>query len=166
MDIAEMIVSHAKELERKDKESNFLEFKLHFHLHAQHEDEDCINEDVGFTIQPLKSDHTKIAFVYKNTKWIQSKSSKYIFKLTKIILRQMIKDVIDKIDRVLFEANVSLTVFYKKEVLFTDEHFIDEDINAIDLGIHNITDCNDNEDLKQLQDMMIGYMETCLNMEF
>ena len=161
-----MIVSRAKELERKDEENNFLEVKLHFHLHAQHEDEDCINEDVGFSIYPLKKDNNKVAFLYKNTKWIQSKSSKYVFKLTRIILRQMIKDIIDNMDRELYEANVSLTILYKKEKLFTDEHFIDEAINSIDLGIQYINDCNENDGLKQLQDMMVGYVETCLNMEF
>ena len=78
----------------------------------------------------------------------------------------MIKDVVDNIDRTFFESDVSLTVSYKKESLFSDECFIDEPLHARDLGIHFIHDCNENEGLKQLQEMMMGHLETCLSMDF
>ena len=69
-------------------------------------------------------------------------------------------------DHSLYETDVLLEVLYRKEQLFTDEYFIDDPITIADLSMYNINDCNENDELKDVQDMLIGHVETCLHMEF
>ena len=166
MDIADMILARAKEIEKEDERDKSLEFKLRFHVHARNEDEECVNEEMRFCIIPLKDDSNKLMLTYKNTKWIQCKNSKYIYKLVKIVFRQILRDIIEIVDHSLYETDVLLEVLYRKEQLFTDEYFIDDPITIADLSMYNINDCNENDELKDVQDMLIGHVETCLHMEF
>ena len=168
MEIAEMIVDCAKRMEKDEEESKMIEIQISCHVHGDGSDRECFDKVVGFTIHPLAKDNNRLVFAFKHAQWTHNRSSKYINKLCKAILRQMLRDIIASMDvnndDSIFEIPIHMNVMYKKKVLFTDEYFIDEPITMASVRM-NSPDDDGNENVGELEKMLVGYLEICLGMD-
>jgi len=163
MDLAELILDKAKEIEENEKSKDYIEFQLIFHIH---EEDKCINDVYSFKIHKCyKADKLSknVIIEYNNTTWIKVKKTRKLTELLLIILRQMCRDVLIKYNYALFTDEViKFNILNKERVLFTDELFIYGNIDSDDLSSKYLYDCNDNNELEELQNMYLRYINLCL----
>lgn len=96
MDIAELIVDRAVAIQQAEERSKSIDFDFSFHIHATSGNEQCFNISRKFTLYLNKN---KVVFAFKHAKWTQNKDSIFIDQLTKLFLRQIIRDVLDTAER-------------------------------------------------------------------
>lgn len=159
MDIAKMIIEIAKDMEKNEKTKNSITFQLKCFK------TDIIDSTSCFHIRPKDENDEEIIISYKESSWVQKKSSKFIFKLVKVIFRQMLKDFMTEIcSDDIYQVHMYLTISHKSVDLFTDHYFVDESICDYDVSMYNLHDSNENTMVLETEDMIIGYLELCLNM--
>ena len=146
-------------MEKAEERTNTIEFELTCYIPMED-----YTEAARFTIQTWSNDQNKVMISYNKATWTQPKGSKYVFKICKIIMRQMLRDITKALDTNIYDVSIGINVLWNNEKLFTDECYVDDRIHAIDMALHNMDDCNQNDSLCAMQDMLVGYVELALNM--
>lgn len=157
MDLAHMIVARAEELQKEKVSTNFVECKITFCSR------NC-TKSYSFCVYP---GDTRFRFCFGNMKWNYNFCDPQIDILLKNILRQIFRNFMrDQKDIVVNDHYVQFDILYQNAVIFTDEYFIEESITYNDLASYNMSDCNDNTDLFNIQDIFIGFMTMILTADF
>lgn len=163
MDLAELILDKAKEIEENEKSKDYIEFQLIFHIHGE---DKCIDDIYSFKIyRCYKSDKLSknVIIEYNNITWIKVNKTRKLTELLLIIFRQICRDVLNKYNYNVFENEIiKLNILNKGKMLFTDEIFIYGQIDTEDLSSKYLYDCNDNNELEELQNMYLRYINLCL----
>jgi hypothetical protein len=164
MELAELILDKAKEIEKNEKSKDYIECQMIFHIHK---DEGCIDDVYSFKIHKCykagKLQPKNVIIEYNDTKWVKVKKTRKLTELLLIIFRQMCRDVLNKHGYHLFnDEAIKFNILNKEKVLFSDELFVYGEIDNTDLSSNYLWDCNDNNELNELQDMYLRYINLCL----
>jgi hypothetical protein len=159
MDIAEMIILKAQQLELDEKTKDYIECQMIFHIHRE---QGCIDAIQNFKIfKDLKTQNVIVD--YNNVKWKKQKKSKEFKNLIAIIIRQILKNILNKYgsDYEFSDEIIRVNVLNKCEILFTDEYYVMDSIDSTHLSNDYLECCDDNTDLKNIQDMILVYLNLC-----
>jgi len=151
MDLAELILQKAKDIEKDEKSKDFIEYQLIFDI----EEKKIIK---SFKLYKIKN---KIAIEYLNVIWKMICKNKVI-SLLSVIFRQICKSVILEYNyEVLSNENIYIKIINKGIVIFQDDYFIIHSIDYHSLSLQILNNDIDN-DLQELLNMFIIYAKLCI----
>ena len=166
MDLAEMIYTHAKKSSIIEECKEVLVFSISIHVHIP-EEERCEDDVFSFRMRPSKTNKNQLQVEYKNAIFTHNKNSDKLDHLIKIIMRQMIRDHMNKRDLdAIAEECIVFTVKYRGDVVFEDEIIIGDPIDRNELSHVFIESCNGNDELYDVQRVFLDYVDMFRNFKF
>lgn len=152
-----MIVARAEELRREKDAVNYVECKFVF---STRDGDKCFS----FRVYPCEA---RFRFCFGHMTWVYPRHDNEIDTWLKTILRQIFRNFMrDMHTDVIDQQLLNITVSYKNIVVFTGEYYVEDAITHNDLASYNMTDCNDNADLFNIQEIVMGFLTLTLNAEF
>lgn len=156
MDLANLIVASAKEMEETERNNNIIEVQVIFHICYL---EDIQNKVYQFSLLPKQS---KVRVEFNGLYWTMLKNSNDLIVLFKTILRQICRQwLTDTKYDYIGEEDVSLKFVYKQNIVFSENVFISEEINDESLSMAHI-DHSDNNSLVSLEAIYLKYIKLVL----
>lgn len=160
MDLADMILTRAKEIEKLERDINFVTIKLSFHIHGSDE-RPCHDDAYEFSIYP--NGKNKLLVNYKTMKWSIGKTGRHTNRLLLTLLRQIMRDVVRKNElEVLDDQLIELSVYHCDKRIFHDDLVIAGPVESFELSNLFSNDCNDNYEMIQLHDFFLEYVSLAL----
>jgi hypothetical protein len=151
MDLADMIVTKAKELKLEDDHKKIITYQVAIQ-----------NKEYKMYISPHKKP-SKIILEYNGLKMISARTT-HNQNYIQTIFHQIIRDYIGD-DESIEQEFINIKISYKGKDIFHDSHLIEESIEADEISMspndspHNCEVCNLNE-------FLMHYYELCLNVIF
>jgi hypothetical protein len=165
MDLADMILDRAKELEINEFLKEVITYEILFHVHDAHENR-CKDIPYSFTIKPVK--YSKLVVIeYNGMRWKLSKRSTDMRFILMSIFRQIIKTFMtDHKIGTLEDQYIHFQVSYRGGVVFTDSYVITMEVDLLELSTIYIEDCDGNEELRELQKIFENLTQLMLSCDF
>lgn len=162
----------AKDMEKAEQDQNFVNVEIMFEAEIEGEEEHK-EKTYSFTIHPSKpktkatNSPSRLAVHFVNMRWVQNKNSKDLKDVCNTILRQICRNYLRDcgFNRIAEEC-IYFTIKYREQVVFTDEYFVEGEIDMNDLSNCFLDDSNQNDDLSNIQHIFSSYMDMVANMDF